>query len=208
MFDDTVLQVFCKAPVPGRVKTRLQPQLTASEAAAVYRRLVLDTLGKVCNLTFSSIQVWCAPNTDHPFFRELAARFAIELRSQSTGDLGERMDFAVRAGLSDYPQVILIGSDIASLQPADLEQAVAGLRAANDVVIAPAEDGGYALIGMKSPCSKLFRGIAWSSATVMTQTSQKLREANLTWRELRQQWDVDTYSDFLRLNTGDPEILN
>ena len=100
-YPNAVIQVFCKAPLAGTVKTRLMPQLSAEQAADVHRRLALRTLELVCSAPLCPVQLWCAPAVDHPFFTEAAENYALTLLTQSNGDLGQRMDAALSAGISN-----------------------------------------------------------------------------------------------------------
>ena len=97
--------------------------------------------------------------------------------------------------------MILIGSDCPSLRPADLRRASRLLRGC-DAVIAPAEDGGYPLIGLARNSPRLFQGIDWSTSSVMSQTRKAISGLHWRWRELRTLWDVDRPEDLERLNAA------
>lgn len=101
--------------------------------------------------------------------------------------------------LRRHEHVVLIGSDCPGLKPADLRAAVRALRSGADAVLAPAEDGGYALIGLRRVSRRLFRGVEWGGPEVLSQTRRRL--ARLRWRckELRTVWDVDRPEDVERL---------
>jgi uncharacterized protein len=197
-FPDALIQVFCKAPIAGQVKTRLMPQLSAGQAVAIHQQLTLRTLALVSSPKLCPVQLWCTPSSQQPFFMQAAKDYALSLHTQTEGDLGERMDAALRAGLNKYAYVVLIGCDCPSLTVEDLSCAITALRQGNDVVIAPTEDGGYSLIGLTEPQPALFKGIDWSTAAVMAQTRLQIAALNLRSLELNLQWDVDTYADYLR----------
>ena len=97
------------------------------------------------------------------------------------------------------PCAVLIGSDCPSLKPADLRAAARALHAGADAVLSPAEDGGYALIGVRRAARGLFTGIEWGSAQVLAQTRRRLRRLRWQWTELRTLWDVDRPEDVARL---------
>ena len=101
--------------------------------------------------------------------------------------------------LRSHDHVILIGSDCPALGPPDLRTAARALRAGADAVLSPAEDGGYALIGLRRVARRLFEGIEWGGPEVLAQTRRRL--ARLRWRckELRTLWDVDRPEDVARL---------
>lgn len=198
LFPDSVLLIFCKAPVAGQVKTRLQPTLTATQAAAAHRELTLLTLDRAFQQPLCQVQLYCTPDTSHSFFEQCAKDYPLMLSIQRGVDLGERMLNAFSDALSKYRYAILIGCDCPSLAVADLHQALTALQNGQDVVIAPAEDGGYVLIGLNSPQPVLFEDISWGSEMVMTETRRKAKYASISIHELARQWDVDTADDWAR----------
>jgi glycosyltransferase A (GT-A) superfamily protein (DUF2064 family) len=99
----------------------------------------------------------------------------------------------------DAHAVLLIGSDCPVLRASDLRAAARALERGADAVLSPAEDGGYALIGLRTPRKGLFAGIAWGGPKVLEQTRLRLRRLHLNWRELRTVWDVDRPEDVARL---------
>ena len=192
---DTAIIVFARAPVPGRVKTRLVPLLGEQGAARLHARLVEKTLRTARASGFERIDLYCAPGIDGNFFKKMQKKFGVRLRSQGGGNLGERMHRALRRN----PCAILIGSDCPALKPADLRAAARALRAGADAVLAPAEDGGYALIGVRHSARGLFTRIKWGGAQVLAQTRRRLRRLRWRWTELRTLWDVDRPEDVARL---------
>jgi rSAM/selenodomain-associated transferase 1 len=145
------------------------------------------------------VELWCAPDARHPFFRECARDFSVSLHSQGEGELGERMLRAFEAALSRAARVILVGSDIPALSSRYVRDAERALRRKHDAVIGPAEDGGYVLIGLARSDAELFRGVPWGRADVLEET--RLRIAALGWRglELPALWDADRPEDLERL---------
>ncbi len=197
-YQQAVIQVFCKAPVAGLVKTRLTPGLSAEQAAEVYRQLTVNTLDLVCQPSLCAVQLWCSPDDRHPFFNQLAKTYPLTLQIQSNGDLGQRMNHAINTGLAHYEQVILIGTDCPSLSQTEFHQAIKALQQEYDAVTAPTEDGGYSLIGLNKPAPAIFKAIDWSTPKVMQQTRNKFVEMKLRYHELALQWDVDNHNDYLR----------
>lgn len=197
-FPDSVLLIFCKAPVAGQVKTRLQPALNADQAAAAHRQLTRLTLERVFRQPLCAVRLYCAPDTRHAFFRQCAAEYPLTLSTQRGSDLGERMLNAFGEALSIYRHAILIGCDCISLTVDDLQQALAALQNGKDVVIAPAEDGGYVLIGLNAPQPVLFSNMVWGSEKVMAETRHRAAGASLIIQELAMQWDVDAPEDWAR----------
>jgi rSAM/selenodomain-associated transferase 1 len=201
--------VFAKAPVPGFAKTRLIPVLGPEGAAALQRKLMEQTVRTALEAGIGPATLWCAPDPSHQAFADLAARFAVGLAPQVSGDLGARMLAAFDAA-APRP-LVLIGTDCPSLGAQDLRDAADALRGGADVAIAPAEDGGYGLIAARRPMPILFRDMPWSTAKVMSLTRERARAAGLTLVERQTIWDVDTPADYERLVASGlltvPELL-
>ncbi|MGJ0428045.1 TIGR04282 family arsenosugar biosynthesis glycosyltransferase [Methylobacter sp.] len=197
-YPDTVLMIFCKAPIPGQVKTRLIPALTAGQAADLHVELSQRTLKLAAQSRLCSVQLWCAPSIDHEFFTASAAIYHLELKQQQGADLGERMHLAFEAALADYPHALLMGCDCPSLTEPDLEEAITALRQDHDLVLAPAEDGGYVMIGLNRPCPELFADMTWGTSEVLAQTRACINQLQLRRHELKEQWDLDTVRDLER----------
>jgi len=181
--------VFAKAPVPGAAKTRLIPALGEWGAARLHTRLVRHAVRTALASGCGPVEVHGTAR--HSFFRSLKTRFHL----QRGRDLGERMHHA----LSRNPGAILIGTDCPALSVADLRRAARLLRGGAEVVIAPAEDGGYALIGAHRVPAELFRDIAWGTSSVYDETVKRL--TGYRWRALRRVWDVDRPEDLARLRS-------
>jgi len=193
------LIIFAKAPEPGRVKTRLIPALGAGGAADLHRRLVRRAIRAATDAALGPVELWCAPDAQHPFFSECHRDFGVSLRSQGEGGLGERMQRAFRAALTHSPRAILIGSDIPALGAGHLRDADRALREGYDCVLGPAEDGGYVLIGLVRPEPELFQGIRWGGPDVLAETRRRISRLRRRCRELPVLWDVDRPEDLRRL---------
>ena len=191
--------VFAKAPVAGAAKTRLIPLLGAAGAATLHSQLIERALATARAAAPDALALWCTPDAAHPFLQSAAQHYAAGLQIQRGADLGARMAHGFATTLQQTRYAICIGADCPALTPHHLQQAAAALRTGNDAVFVPAEDGGYALIGLSRAAPELFAGITWGSATVMTQTRERLRENNLRWHELETLWDVDRPEDYQRL---------
>ncbi|MHB8667049.1 MAG: TIGR04282 family arsenosugar biosynthesis glycosyltransferase [Burkholderiales bacterium] len=193
--------MFAKAPVPGRVKTRLIPALGAAGAAKLQRQLIARTLRTVLAAGLGKPELWCAPDADDAFFAACANQHGIGLRPQGGGDLGERMARALESAIAVGSTALLIGCDCPALTPAYLREAAAALDEGNDAVFGPAEDGGYVLIAAaRSLPAQLFEGIAWGTSTVMQATRARLAQGDWRWRELAPLWDIDRPEDLPRLH--------
>lgn len=196
---DSVCPVMVFAKAPGEAKTRLIPALGAAGAAALHRQLVMNCLRAAIDAQLGPVELWCAPDAGDPFFRECERRFGVSLRSQGQGDLGARMQGAFDAALARASRAILVGSDIPALSAQYLRDAERALAGGDDVVIGPAEDGGYVLIGLSRCDPELFREIPWGGPEVMAETRRRI--VALAWRlsELPALWDVDRPEDLGRL---------
>jgi rSAM/selenodomain-associated transferase 1 len=187
--------ILARAPQPGRAKTRLIGRLGADGAAELQRRLIAQALARAA-ASGLPIALWLDGAADAAL-SEAVARAGAALRPQPDGDLGARMlaaaHHAQRAGRS----VILIGTDCPAQTPQDLQRAQS-LLATHEVVLQPAEDGGYVLIALRAPQPALFDGIAWGSAEVLAATRARIVAANLSLAELRLLPDLDRPDDLDR----------
>lgn len=197
-FPDSALLIFCKAPIAGQVKTRLQPGLDAEQAADAHRQLTLMTLQRATERALCQVILFCAPDSQQPFFQDCAETYNLVLSDQIGADLGERMHNAFAFSLAQYRHVVLTGCDCPSLKHVDLWRALDVLHEGADVVIAPAEDGGYVLIGLNASQPHLFSDMPWGSDQVMSQTRERAKQGGVDIYELPEQWDVDTVADWQR----------
>lgn len=191
--------VFAKAPQPGKAKTRLAPLLGKAGAARLHARLVERAVRTALAAKLGPVELHCAPRLKHPFFAAMAARYGLRLRAQGPGNLGDRMHRAFARVLRDAGSALLIGSDCPALRASDLRAAARALRRGADAVLAPAEDGGYPLVGLRRARKALFDGVAWGGPKVLEQTRARLQRQRCKWVELRTVWDVDRPEDVARL---------
>ena len=202
------LLVFAKAPQPGAVKTRLIPALGAEGAAALHARLVKRTLATARLAACNSLELH-VDSIDDKFLRDCSARYAARLVPQRGADLGERMLHAFEEVFvrGSAKSAVLIGSDCPALTPSHLRAAMHALQT-HDAVFAPAEDGGYVLIGLARADSSLFENVAWGTDCVMQCTRERLRHLGRSWLELDTLWDVDRPFDLARFNQmqGDDNV--
>lgn len=197
----TRILIFAKAPRPGRVKTRLIPRLGAAGAAALHARLVERTLAAAQGANVGTVELWCAPDTADPFFDACRERHGVTLMQQSVGDIGARMFDACQRTLVQAGRVILAGSDCPVLAASHFRAADRALRCGDDAVFCPVQDGGYVLVGLARCDPGLFAGIAWSTASVMQSTRNRLKRLGWRWHELETLWDVDRPEDCERLGS-------
>lgn len=200
----TALVIFAKAPIAGEVKTRLCPPLTPDEAATLHGSFVLDMLERT-KLAVVKLQIpfhrylACAPSSELVFFKIMEERQAVRLLDQTGEDLGQRMHRTFADLFAKgYQHVIIVGTDVPTL-PLSVYHEALTILGRSDVVLGPALDGGYYLIGLKQPAEQLFAGVPWSTDQVLAVTQQKAKALGLSV-ELTTAWrDVDTIADLQSL---------
>jgi len=197
-FSDGLLLIFCKAPVKGQVKTRLQPTLSVEQAVSAHIQLTKMTLDRAFEEPLCQVKLYCSPDTEHSFFKQCTLDYPLTLATQHGNDLGEKMLNAFTDALTKFRHVVLIGCDCPSLSVKDLRSAFLALQSGDDVVFAPAEDGGYVLIGLNVPQPTLFENIVWGNENVMAETRNRVAHAKLKACELSEQWDVDDIEGWQR----------
>ena len=195
--------ILARAPIPGAAKTRLIPVLGAAGAARLQRWMLQRTVAMALVADVGPVSLWCAGDPAHPDFAVCRAFGRVDLQPQPEGDLGERMLAAI-ASSSTPAGTLVIGTDCPALGAAQLRESARALGD-HDAVVIPAEDGGYVLIGMKTPAPEAFAGVDWGSARVMAQTRQRLAALGWRWQEADPLWDVDLPQDLDRLFAGYPD---
>lgn len=200
--DDAVLGMFARRPEPGRVKTRLAEALGPEGAAAAYEAMLLDAAElwgseRVLDPGGRRVLVF-APEDAGPWFDAHVSE-SWALQPQTGEDLGTRMQAFFEGEFADgASRVVLIGSDSPTLDPTFVVSAFLLLQQ-RDVVLGPATDGGYYLIGLKPPVPPIFEGIDWSSSRVLSQTVARLEAAGRSVGMLPPWYDVDTPDDWQAL---------
>jgi uncharacterized protein len=195
--DNVVISIFAKAPIPGEVKTRLIPALGDAHAAMLHMALVERAIVVVQD-TNSETELCCAPDIAHSFFEACEEDFDVTLSAQGEGDLGTRMLRALDRLLVDADAAIIIGADCVALTTKHLLSAIDALQT-HDVVLIPAEDGGYVLIGARKTHAAMFAGIAWGGETVLAAQRSALGATGLSWHEMETLWDIDRPEDLPRV---------
>ncbi len=198
MANDFAVIIFAKAPVPGEAKTRLIPALGAEQAALLHAALTERAIDTALRSDAAWVELCATPDIAHAFFENCSEDFDVELSTQGDGDLGQRMLRALDRTLADDAHALVIGADCPALTPKLLNAAADALQA-HDVVLIPAEDGGYTLIGARRTHVAIFDGIDWGTSEVLVQQRRRLAACGLTWRELDTLWDVDRPEDLARV---------
>jgi rSAM/selenodomain-associated transferase 2/rSAM/selenodomain-associated transferase 1 len=191
--------VMTRFPEPGKTKSRLIPTISANRAATLHRCLIANTLCVVCQWAEDhggDVEVRFSGGDEASFCEILGTR--CRYVPQSEGSLGTRMNSAVQSAFEDGIKfIVVIGTDCPGLEASHLTQAFGRLRH-RDVVIGPATDGGYYLIGMRRHFPELFEKIEWGTETVLRQTLQKCAKAGASLSQLAPLSDVDYAEDLIQ----------
>jgi len=190
------LIVFIKSPEPGKCKTRLIPFLTAQQACEFYISLVSHCFKTIASLSDIDIALYIYPDTQHPFIQTLQLNHPLTLHKQQGNNLGERMHHAIQCALKTHKQCVLIGTDCPVMDAAYINKAFKALHQ-HDMVLGPAKDGGYVLIGANKIQAELFANINWGSDAVLQQSLNNNNAAGYNTHLLNTLWDIDTPEDYL-----------
>ena len=197
------LVVFAKAPVVGQVKTRLIGALTPGQATELYVCFLQDTFATMEEVQTEREQlslVLCYTPADDLEAFEAADLDRCLLLAQRGRDLGERLHHCCADLLAaGFHSIVILGADTPTLPDEIVIEAFERLTEHGAIVIGPATDGGYYLIGLNQLYLKLFAQIDWSSEVVMTQTQARAAELKLKLSLLPEWNDVDTPADLITL---------
>ena len=196
-FSRGALLIFTKAPVRGHVKPRLIPSIGLEHATSIYQEILTKTLSTARKSNFSSIQVWVDGGVEHAYFKRLKSRHKVKFYKQKGKDLGVRMMNAFKIALRQYSHAVLIGGDCPSLEYLDLIMASDYLKNNTDVVLGPAIDGGYYLIGLNKNNAQIFTNVKWGKSGVFAHTCENISALGLKLDLLPERWDVDRTVDLL-----------
>jgi len=197
MNDRNLLGFFAKFPEPGKVKTRLAKHIGLEKAASFYRRIAEYVLKRTAPLDFSYLRIiFYTPDTMKQRFEDWLPDEI--MKAQSGLDVGERMHKALQEMFDrGAEKAIVVGADIPGLHREIIELAFQKLETA-DIVLGPASDGGYYLIGMKSPQPEIFRDISWGTGEVFKETIFTLEKLGLRYSTVETLFDVDRVEDYIK----------
>lgn len=198
------LMVFAKAPVPGRVKTRLE--LPPTTAARLHAAFVRDVVARH-QRPGRRVTVWRALDADHALWGELVDRHGVRLATQRGDDLGARMAAAFGEELAGGGPVVVLGTDSPSLPPRLVDAAFAALDEV-PAVVGPACDGGYYLLGLRGAVPPVFPAdMPWGTGEVLTRTLRALATSGAPFRVLDPWYDVDRLADLMLLKYHLPSLI-
>ena len=196
----TRIIIFAKAPVPGKVKTRLIPALGKEGAAELARAMLLHTIEEARLAGVGRPEICADPDPSHPDWQGLLPA-SIRTSAQGDGDLGDRLARSAERALREDASLLLIGTDCPALDRYHLCRAASDLRD-YDAVIHPAADGGYVALGLRKYDPSLFSGIEWSSSSVAEKTIQRIKELRWKLRISETLHDVDRPDDLHALGAA------
>ena len=199
---DYPLFLFAKVPEPGQVKTRMQPELSAGQCAALAEMMLEDSMAKVAAAWPGRRVVSVLPSPDHPLIAGLAQRYGFNLQSQQGADLGERMASVLSEGIAEYGGAVVLGCDVPHLPKSLLVTAYRSLVEGRNV-IGPARDGGFYLLGLCTSDaglpSRLFADVAWGESAVFSTVMSNAVAQGMETTVLKTLSDVDNYADLAAL---------
>ncbi len=194
--EDARIVLFAKLPRFGKVKTRLQPELSAAQALNIYLQLFYHSLNTLQAAQLCPFELWFDAEPAPVFAEQIKQRYGpINIRVQQGDDLGQRMQHAVHDVLQRAGKLVLIGADCPAIDQGYLAAAFAGLSYSTPVVLGPATDGGYVLLAAQSSNLPVFDAIDWGSDRVLQQTRLRLRSSGISWFELPPLSDIDRPED-------------
>lgn len=189
------LIIFAKYPEAGKVKSRLAKDIGPESAAALYKKMVEQVIDRTRPANGNYRQIICFDPSEK--MKEFAAAWfpGCEMFPQFTGDLGQKMLAALGETLKKKQMALLIGTDCLEVDRALIAGAFERL-CTHDLVLGPAKDGGYYLIGCKKIYPELFSGIEWSTERVLSQTLKAANALKLSVSLLRELEDIDTVEQY------------
>ena len=192
------VSLLTRAPVLGTVKTRLARRIGATQALRCHLALLRNSLDAVAALGRRA-ELVVAGNWRHPLVSRLARQAGVPVVPQEEGgDIGARMLSVARRNCAEGAASLIIGSDCGCLNVSYLSAAAVALEQGSEVVLGPAEDGGYLLIGQARPNPSLFTDMPWSTSQVLACTLKRIQAAGQGVRCLPTVWDVDGVADWRR----------
>lgn len=196
--DRTSLNIFAKAPVLGTVKTRMSPPLSPAQCLRLHEALLSHTLSRMRPIIASGVEAsLCLTGTLKQALEQAARMEArgFEVDVQRGAHLGERLGHALATRFNQgFSKAIFVGSDCPELGAKTVRDAIGALNR-QEVVIGPAQDGGYYLIGFAACLPEILQGIPWGTAAVCETTLDRLRRRGVGWTLLERQADLDTFAD-------------
>lgn len=197
---ETKLFIFLRFPEAGNVKTRLAKKVGIKKATKIYKRLAENTIKKIYPLHRKKVEIVIAYTPKNKGNKvKKWINYPFTYYAQKGSNLGKRLSNAVKWGFQNKAKkIIIIGSDCPDLLASTISKAIRELSG-NDIVLGPAFDGGYYLVGLNNNRNFLFKNIPWSTSKVLKRTLDKIKEAKLVYKLLPPKYDIDTFDDYMKL---------
>ncbi len=202
----TKVCLFAKAPVLGRVKTRMSGHLSEGDCLQLHKDMLAYVAGMASTLSPQDFQLELLITAGHAYFDRLSEQFNIAQSLQVGEDLGVRMSNAVQAGLAHFESVLLVGADCPCVSVAMINEARAALQRSNAALI-PALDGGYVALALRAHDASLFSDIVWGGANVAATTVQRMQGLGWKYEVLEACPDIDRPED-LQYLAGLPALAH
>lgn len=201
-FEDACIVQFAKAPQRGKVKTRMQPVLSEAQCVRLHEQLLSTTTQVLVNSQLAQVEL--SVTHHHAFFDDVYSSHSgdLTLSLQVDGNLGEKMQATVAKALQKFQCVIVVGSDCPFIDKNYLLQAFEALQHGNDIVLGPAKDGGYVLIGLTSEQPTVFADVDWGTEKVLAQTLRSIDRLKLRCHQLESLHDIDRPEDLSLLDAS------
>ena len=200
--DRLPLLLFAKAPIAGKVKTRLQSHCSAEQASQIAEVLLEESIIQATKYWPGKVFLSVALDSEHPFLKRMCAQYSVDLVVQCAGDLGDKMSGAFES--FGYPAAIM-GCDAPHITGQDLLRAY-HLLGENKPVLGPSDDGGYYFIGLSDSCPDLFNNIDWGTSSVLSTTLALASRRSLSFSMLEPLNDVDEWDDLLAVAKKIPNL--
>jgi len=192
---ENALLIFMKAPLLGKVKTRMQPDLSPKISLELYKAMGKDLANIFSQCNDFDLIIQYTPENARPEMEAWLGKH-LNYKAQQGASLGEKLQSAFSHALTAYKKVCIIGSDLPTLQKQDVVGSFDKLNL-YDLVLGPAIDGGYYLVALKAVHPEIFQGVDWGTGSVLSQTLQNARQNHLGVYQLSVEEDIDTFSDLL-----------
>ena len=198
------LYLFAKAPVPGKVKTRMQPQLSLKQSAGLAALMIRHCVDQIRRFWPGDLILTVSPDRNDPLFETLKSQYGFEIEVQIQGDLGERMLHVLDQGIQRTGAAVVMGCDVPQIPAEVLTDLYNELQSGNEVV-GPARDGGFYILGLNKLDKTLFDHIQWGGSDVLDSLLDNCRERNKPLVKVEELMDIDNMSDLMVLARQMPE---
>ena len=196
------LFLFAKEPLAGKVKTRMQPNLSPPNCALLAETMLEQSIRKVVDYWPGKLILCVTPNVKAPVFESLAAMYGCGLFEQIAGDLGSRMLHALQYGLDLAGSAVVMGCDVPHIDQPTLAKAHTEMIKGNNIV-GPAEDGGFYMLGVHDSRPELFADIHWGGEKVLVDVMRHAKRLDVGFVELPRMRDIDRWEDLIWLARHD-----